>query len=125
MSTVETTVTLFAGRSLATSGASPVIDTKQYLTGMIVSAWAGNDALDATLTLQGSADRTHWGNVGIMMDDVGSVTLDSAGDPDNDSQQWAFTENFPFRYLRMVYAAGANTTGTLDLHFTGYSQGSQ
>lgn len=121
MSTVETVITLFNGHSMADGANTPPVDTKQFITGMIIAAWTANDALNALLTLQGSGDKVHWGDVGIMADDVGSVTINTV----DDSQQWAFQGFFPFRFLKLVYAAGGNTAGALDIKFTGYSQGSQ
>lgn len=38
----------------------------------------------------------------------------------SDNQQWAFPQGFPFPYIRFAYFHGTNTTGLLNISFTGY-----
>lgn len=99
---------------MQTGTPSARIDAGNYQSGMIMAKWTGNDALDATIYVQGSLNGLDWGNMGAVIDDVGSVTINTA----NDSQLWDF-QIFPFSFVRLVYASGTNTTGSLTIIFSG------
>ncbi len=117
-SPVPQTVLLLTGAPMNVSTPSARIESSNYTSGMILASWSGNDAFDATLVMQGSADGTHWGMMGAALDDIGSVTLTT---PD-DSQQWAFPSGFPFPFIRMIYSAGSNTMGAVTVSFVGYTK---
>lgn len=71
----------------------------------IVATIAGQDAADATFTLQGSNDGTNWASVGSAVTIAsGSVSLSYDG--------------FNFKRLRVISDGGSNTTGTLALSIT-------
>lgn len=103
---------------MGTSTPSARIESSNYLSGMITAVWTGNDASDGFLAVEGSGEGANWGPMGQQADDVGSVTINTA----NDFQQWAFPQGFPFPFVRLAYASGTNTTGSLTITFVGYQK---
>lgn len=98
---VDNTV-LLDGISAAADSTSASVNILGYKTTGIVVSWASLNHTDGTIKFQGSVD-------GVFYDDIGSPTTLSTA---SGHQSFSLIDE-PYKYFRIVYAHGTNTTGTI------------
>ena len=90
--------------SLAASFNTSGTPSHDYEMATIQMTWSGANATDAVAQIEVSNDNTNWNNLGGT---PGRATLSSAAD----TQIWML-QDIAFKYLRLAYSNGTNTTGT-------------
>ncbi len=97
--------------SLAANFNSDTWDVTDLKEGSMQISWSGADATDGVLVPQVSNDNIVWDDADSTPP---SVTVGAA----TGSHMWSFRE-FPFRYVRLNFAAGTNTAGSVQVRTFG------
>lgn len=98
---VDTTVWL-DGLAAGVDHTSTAVNVLSYRVVGVIADWASLDHVDGTLQFQGSLDNSLWDNIGS------ATTLSSA----SGHQAFSLVDE-PYKYVRLVYSHGTNTTGTI------------
>jgi hypothetical protein len=103
--TVDTTTWLDAVAANSDHTTSSINILSYRMVGVMAN-WVSLDQANATLQFQGSLDDSVWDNVGSP------TTLTASTD-----QQFFSLVDEPFKFMRLVYTHGTNTTGTITVKY--------